>query len=434
MASKQDIKDYSEFIRRRKDFVQKIKVQYQDQQPPVRILLFAGFEDDRSVFRQDSSFYYLTGLEEPGTVLMMDLEGNAMLFYPNCYEERSKWMRIPAELDPENAYLIGFEKVTPLGKECAGFSLHPFFERGEYEVLLDLLIETIEDGGTLMTLFPKSGPAYAQQRLLLERLQRFVPGLQENIIDVSAILESMRRTKSMRDIESLYHAIDITIMAQQAAAQAIKPGITEAEVRASLEYIMIGSGARVGFPTIVASGKNSTTLHHYASPEAIQTGDLVIVDIGAEVDYYNADITRTYPASGIFTERQKEIYNLVLETQEHIASIAKPGMWIKNPKEPEKSLQAIAKKYLDDRGYGQYFNHGIGHFLGMDVHDVGDYTKPLQVGDVITIEPGIYIAEENLGVRIEDDYWITKDGAICLSEHLPKKPAEIEQMVQQSFE
>ena len=434
MANKQDIKDYSEFIRRRKDFVQKIKVQYQDQQPAVRILLFAGFEDDRSVFRQDSSFYYLTGLEEPGTVLMMDLEGNAILFYPNCYEERSKWMRIPAELDPENAYLLGFEKVIPLGKKCAGFSLHPFFEREEYEVLLDLLIETIEDGGTLMTLFPKSGPAYAQQRLLLERLQRFVPGLHENIVDVSSFLESMRRTKSMRDIESLYQAIDITIMAQQAAAQAIKPGITEAEVRASLEYIMIGSGARVGFPTIVASGKNSTTLHHYASADTIQTGDLVIVDIGAEVDYYNADITRTYPASGTFTERQKEIYNLVLETQEYIASIAKPGMWIKNPKNPEKSLHALAKKYLDDRGYGQYFNHGIGHFLGMDVHDVGDYTKPLQVGDVITIEPGIYIADEGLGVRIEDDYWITKDGAICLSEHLPKKPEEIEQMVQQSFE
>lgn len=434
MAHKQEIKDYSEFTQRRKAFAQKVKDQYKDLESPARIILFAGFEDDRTPFRQDSSFYYLTGIEEPGTVLMMDLEGNSILFYPNCYEARSKWMRTPPELDPENAYLLGMEQVTPLGKECAGFSLHPFFGREEYEALLDLLIETIEDGGAIMTLFPKSGPAYSQQRLLLERLQRFVPGIQESIIDVSPILESLRRKKSMRDLERLYQAIDITIMAQEAAAQTIKPGVTEAEVRASLEYIMIGSGARVGFPTIVASGKNSVTLHHYASTDVIQDGDLVVVDIGADFDYYNADITRTYPASGSFTDRQKEIYNLVLETQEYIANTAKPGMWIKNPKEPQKSLHDLAKKYLDDRGYGQYFNHGIGHFLGMDVHDVGDYTKPLQEGDVITIEPGIYIADEKLGVRIEDDYWITKDGAICLSEHLPKTAEEIEQMVQQTFE
>src|SRR6185436_7465046 len=140
-----------------------------------------------------------------------------------------------------------------------------------------------------------------------------------------------------------------------------------------------------------------------------------------------------YPVSGTFTKRQREVYDLVLETQEYIASIAKPGMWLSNKNKPEQSLNDLAKKYLTERGYGSYFPHGIGHFLGLDVHDVGDYALPLREGDVITIEPGIYIPEENLGIRIEDDYWIVKDGVVCLSEFIPKRAEDIEAVVQQVY-
>ena len=161
----------------------------------------------------------------------------------------------------------------------------------------------------------------------------------------------------------------------------------------------------------------------------------MVVDVGAEYDYYCADLTRTYPVSGSFTKRQKELYNLVLDTQEYVAKLAKPGMWLSNKEKPEKSLHHLAKKFLDDRGgYGKYFVHGIGHFLGMDVHDVGDIKEPLQDGDVFTLEPGIYIPEENIGIRIEDNYWIAKDGAVCLSESLPKKPDEIEAMMEEVVE
>jgi len=175
-------------------------------------------------------------------------------------------------------------------------------------------------------------------------------------------------------------------------------------------------------------------LHYTVNDDEMKDGDLVVVDIGAEYDYYCADLTRTYPVSGTFTKRQRELYNIVLETQKYIASIAKPGYWLKNNNELDKSLHHLAVKYLAERGYDQYFTHGIGHYLGLDVHDVGDYSTPLQEGDVITIEPGVYIPEEQIGIRIEDDYWIVDDGVVCLSEALPKHPDEIEAMVQQTLD
>jgi Xaa-Pro aminopeptidase len=159
-----------------------------------------------------------------------------------------------------------------------------------------------------------------------------------------------------------------------------------------------------------------------------------VVDIGAEANYYCADLTRTYPVSGTFTSRQKEIYNLVLDTQDHIANIAKPGMWLFNKEKPEQSLHHLAYAFLEKKGYAKYFPHGLGHFLGLDVHDVGNRAEPLEEGDVFTIEPGIYIPAEKIGVRIEDDYWMAKDGVVCLSEELPKNADDIERMVQSKNE
>ena len=194
---------------------------------------------------------------------------------------------------------------------------------------------------------------------------------------------------------------------------------------------MTDSCARVAFPSIVASGKNGTILHYTDNSGTMRDGDLVVVDIGAEYRYYCADLTRTYPVSGTFTDRQRELYNLVLETQEYIASIAKPGMFLKNEDHPEQSLHHCAQQYLKERGYDQYFSHGIGHFLGLDVHDVGNVKEPLREHDVFTMEPGIYIPEEGIGIRIEDNYLMVKKGVVCLSEQLPKEPAIIEEMVKE---
>ena len=208
----------------------------------------------------------------------------------------------------------------------------------------------------------------------------------------------------------------------------------ENEIQGMIEFTFTEAGAGIAFPSIVGGGANSTVLHYTENHSVLESGDLVVVDIGASQEHYCADLTRTYPVSGKFTKRQLEIYNLVLETQQYIAELAKPGMWLNNREYPEQSLNHLAHKFIQDRGYGEYFPHGVGHYLGLDVHDVGSYATPLQVGDVITIEPGIYIPLEKLGVRIEDNYWITDKGAICLSEELPKAAVEIEQMMANAIE
>ncbi len=424
--------DFSLHKTRRKNLITAIKQTH----PTLKgnVVLFAAFEHAGSAFRQESSFYYLTGLREPGIVMSINLDGAADLYIPNCDQERAKWINAPVSLTQANAAHLGVSKIHYLGTQCAGYQFHPFFPQQEYEFLLAELKKIIARGDKIFTLSPHNAHAYVEQRLILERLKVFVPGLAEAIVDIAPLVADMRRKKDTAEIETMYKAVEITILAQEAAANALADGMRECEVQASLEYMFTGSGARAAFPSIVASGKNSTTLHYFDNQDVMRKGDLVVVDIGAEYDYYCADLTRTYPVSGTFTPRQREIYNLVLETQDYIANLAKPGMWLSSKEHPDKSLNHLAKKFLDDRGYGNYFIHGIGHFLGLDVHDVGDHSKPLQEGDVITIEPGIYIPQERIGVRIEDDYWIVPDGVICLSEHLPKTAEDIEAVVQQTYD
>jgi Xaa-Pro aminopeptidase len=425
-------KDFSVPLLRRKELLSAIKTQY----PHVKkgaVLLLAGFEQERVVFRQESSFYYFTGITEPSVAVLMDLDGGqTTLFIPNCSIDRSRWMYSPIQLVQENASAMGFHEIVPLGKQCAGFQLYPYFSQEEYADLLLQLKELVEQQGTLFTFVPNNAHEYVEQRLILDRIATFIPQFPSMLVDISVITNQMRRHKDMQEIEMMYKAAEITTLAHEAASQEIRPGVSECEVQASIEYIFVGSCARPAFPSIVAGGHNGTVLHYTVNKDVLKAGDLVVVDIGAEYNYYSADITRTYPVSGTFTQRQRELYNIVLDTQEYIASLAKPGYWLSNKDEPERSLNHLARKYLQERGYDRYFIHGIGHFLGLDVHDVGDYTHPLQEGDVITIEPGIYIPEEHIGIRIEDDYWVVKDGVVCLSEYLPKKIEDIEAMMQQN--
>lgn len=424
------VKDFSVPILRRKELLAMVKQEY----PAIKkgaILLLAGFENERVAFRQESSFYYLTGITEPSIAVLIDLEGRTTLFIPNCAVDRSRWLYSAVELNQENAASLGFNEIVPLGKQCAGFQLHPYFAQEEYEDLLTHIKKIVDEHGTIFTFTPNNPHAYIDQRLILNRINAFIPRLPSALVDISPLVATMRRRKDMQEIELMYKAVEITAMAHEAAAQAIQHEVSESEVQASIEYIFTGSGGRAAFPSIVAGGSNATILHYIINKDTLKSGDLVVVDIGAEYEYYAADITRTYPVSGSFTPRQRELYNIVLDTQEYIASLAKPGYWLSNRDKPEHSLNHLAKKYLQERGYGHYFIHGIGHFLGLDVHDVGDYSKPLQEGDVITIEPGIYIPEEKVGIRIEDNYWIVKDGVVCLSEYLPKKTEDIEMMMQQ---
>ncbi len=418
--------DVSVHALRMRQLIDDIKLEHPKVEKGV-VLLVANFEEERYHFRQESSFYYLTGIQEPGAVALIDLNGSsATLMLPHFVGNRTQWVYQPYELTKEIVQQLGFHDIQTLGEPCTGYQSHPFFDKQDYAKLLERLEKVISEGGTIFTVYPPSAYGYVYQRIIIDRLKGLLPSLASHIVDISRVVANLRRSKDMREIETMYKAVHITMLAQEAAAKTIQANVPECQVQATIEYVFTGSGGHAAFPSIVGSGKYSTVLHYNVNNEVLKDGDLVVVDIGAEYNYYCADLTRTYPVSGKFTVRQKEIYSIVLDAQKYIASIAKPGFWLSSKNHPEKSLNHLAHKYIEERGYGKYFPHNIGHFLGLEVHDVGDYEKPLEEGDVITIEPGIYIAEENLGVRIEDNYWVVEDGIVCLSEELPKEPEDIE--------
>ena len=396
------------------------------------ILLFAGFESERHVFRQDSSFYYMTGLEEPAVVMALDLESQTVLYVPHYSTSRNQWVSSMIESTGQELAQYGIDEIKKLGHFCKGYSLAPACVPSEYEYLTNMLETVVSDGGVIFTIYPQD--SFSEETLVVDRLFLPKPHLRNALADISPLVYALRRTKSQAELEIIYSAIECTMEAHDAAAGRIEPGLYEYQIQAAIEFLYKETGASAAFPSIVGSGKNSTVLHYIKNNSIMNKGDLVVIDIGAEVDYYCADITRTYPVSGTYSKRQREIYNIVLQTQRYIETVAKPGYWIRNKDQPEKSLQHLTLAYLKEQGYDKFFNHGVSHFLGLDVHDVGNYAEPLKEGDVITIEPGIYLPEENLGVRIEDNYWVTAQGVVCMSEELPKDTYEIEEFMAQEEE
>ncbi|MCX5925310.1 MAG: Xaa-Pro peptidase family protein [Candidatus Dependentiae bacterium] len=421
--------DVAIYASRRKSLVQAIK---DAQGFDGKMLFISGFEREAVAFTQESSFYYLTGINEPGVALLVDATGHSTLYIPSYKESRAKWMGSFIEPTQEWAVTLGVNAIAFLGQACEGYLFGPFFDNSMYASLIEQLKE-IGDTQALYTLMPADMNSYCEQRLVMQRLQTMVPSLVRAVKDISALVADLRSSKDMGEIELLKGAVNITIIAHEAAAQTIGNDIPELDVKASLEGVMTMAGARIAFPSIVASGKDSIILHSIENNKTMKNGDLVIVDIGASYHRYAADLTRTYPVSGVFSKRQREVYDIVLAAQEHVADMAQSGFYLSNKNHPTKSLHHIAHKFFADRGYGHYFTHGIGHYLGIDVHDVGDYSRPLREGDIITLEPGLYIPEENIGIRIEDNYWIIKKGAICLSEELPKTADDIELFMQESL-
>jgi Xaa-Pro aminopeptidase len=242
----------------------------------------------------------------------------------------------------------------------------------------------------------------------------------------------MRQVKMDTELNLLEKAIEVSVDAHLAAMRLMRPGLYEYQVAARMEYVHKFAGCeREGYAPIVGAGFNSTILHYNKLERRIEDGDVVVLDVGAQCDGYVADITRTLPANGKFSPRQREIYEIVLGAQNAVLAALKPGMRLSRT--GPNSLYQIAYDYINTHGadqhgrsLGRYFIHGLGHHVGLNVHDAGDPGRPLEPGMVITIEPGIYIPEENLGVRIEDIALITEDGYKLLTARLPRTPEAIE--------
>lgn len=402
---------------RREDLLKAISQKHNLQRDDFVVLLVGDLEDHVHSFLQDSTFYYYSSVVEPGVALT--LSAQTKLWVPSFKTSRRQWVEEEILPSADEALKYEVDEVCALGEAVAGYSLSINSNNSCYQYLVDYL-KTFAGKSVFIPLELMS----ATQRVILGKIQSLIGG-SLNLIDCSSIIKSMRMTKSSYEIDRLFRAIEVTNNTHGAVARAVKPGVYEKEIAAVVEYVFTSSGATAAFPTIVGSGYNGTILHYNSGKSELKAGDLVVVDCGARYDYYCADITRTYPVSGKFTKRQEELYNIVLDVQRLVAEHAKPGVWLNNAQDPANSLQHIALEYLKSKSLDKYFVHGIGHHLGLDVHDVCE-KRPLAAHDVITIEPGVYIPEENIGIRIEDNYWIMPDGAICLSESIPK---DIDQII-----
>jgi Xaa-Pro aminopeptidase len=416
------------FSNRRKQIIKNIS-SHSNKSTKSVLLVCAGFENHRYNFRQESSFYYLTGITEPAVILCCYFDGPEILYVPFYNQSRDQWFHTQIGIT-SLAQNFGLDKIKYQGEQVSGYSCPPFFTVERYSELIADLKANLGSDGVIYTLMDERGWRYFHQMQLVAKLQQWLAGDNIKIEDASDFVHNSRRVKDQHEVALISRAVEVTINAQHQIAKAIKPGKFEYQIQGLVDYSFKDfANCEPAFPSIVASGKNTTVLHSIDNTRKFEPGDLVVVDIGAEHGMYAADLTRTYPVGGKFTQRQKEVYNIVLQTQEYVQSLAKPGIYLNNRECPENSLHHLAVKFLQQHGYDKYFVHGIGHFLGLDVHDVGDHKIPLQVGDVFTIEPGIYIPEENLGIRIEDDFMIIENGCACLSEKLLKKSGDIERLM-----
>jgi Xaa-Pro aminopeptidase len=255
--------------------------------------------------------------------------------------------------------------------------------------------------------------------------------------DIRPLLETLRTFKDSGEVDLIRKATDASIAAQFAAIRNIKPGVTEREISAVLQYEWGKRGCeRPAYAPIVGSGFNSTVLHYSENSGTLRNQDVVVMDAAGEYSLYASDITRTLPVSGKFTPRQREIYEIVLGAQKAAIAAFQSGKSRIAKGQPD-SIYDAAFNYINTHGkdlhgepLGKYFIHGLGHYVGLNVHDPGDYSVPLAPGMVFTIEPGIYIPEEKLGVRIEDMFYVEKDGKLVrLTESLPQAPDEIERLM-----
>ena len=390
-------------------------------------------------YRQDSDFFYLTGFDEPESVLVLNSgsEQPFTLFVRSRDPEREVW-------DGARAGVEG--AVSEFGADVA-------FPIGELAQKLPDVIQNTE------RVFYRLGKDRAFDDTLLTAIDRVRARARlgvtcpTSIVDSATVVHESRLKKSEVEIRAMQRAVDITRDAHVQAMAMASPGMFEYEVEAILRGVFRRFGSeRPAYSPIVGSGPNATVLHYHRNDRRMQEGDLLLIDAGCEFDYYAADVTRTFPVNGTFTPAQRAIYQLVLDAQLASIELTRAGrtfdevhaasvLVITRGLVELGIIQGPVDVAISELRYKPYFMHKTSHYLGMDVHDVGAYfvagkPRPLEAGMVITVEPGIYIshnaqvAEEyrGIGVRIEDDVLVTNDRPVVLSEAIPKRVDEIERV------
>ncbi|MGD9561409.1 MAG: aminopeptidase P family protein [Pyrinomonadaceae bacterium] len=415
------------------------------------------------VYRQENNLYYLTGLKQDGASLVIRKAAGAVtetLFLPKRVPRREAWEGKMYSRE-QATRISGLKSIVDASERDA--MLAAVKNRGTF---------TSKDGSvkitgapTLYLLLPE-GENDENGKREFRQEDAFSKALTEyKVENAQPIFAQLRHIKSPYELKLLQHAIDITTEAQLRSMAMVGRARWEYEVHAEVEYTFRRRNADFwGYPSIVGCGSNATTLHYVESQSPVKKGELLLMDVGAEYDHYTADVTRTFPVNGKFTKEQAEIYQIVFDAQEAVAKATKPGVSF-------GELSQIARKTINDGLFklglvtdkngsqaGLWFIHGLGHWLGMNVHDVGDYAAPLRPGMVFTNEPGIYIREDaldnlpdtpqsrafkekvrpafekykNIGVRIEDDMLVTETGVEWMTAKLPRKISDIEAFMEKA--
>jgi Xaa-Pro aminopeptidase len=427
----------SDFKQRRKALMQRLK------KKSVALLASAPAavrnRDVEYPFRQHSDFHYLTGFDEPESMAV---------FVPG--RKQGEFVLFCREFDPEKAIWTGRHAGLEGAREAYGAD--EAFPIGELDQHLPGLLEDRD-----RVYFPIGHDAeldHAVMGAINDIRGRARTGVQApyEFIALEHVLHELRLFKSPAEIGVMRKAAEVSVLAHQRAMRAARPGRYEYEIEAELLHEFALHGMRSpAYPCIVAGGRNACVLHYTENSEPLKDGDLLLIDAGAEYQNYAADITRTFPVNGKFTEPQRTIYELVLEAQHAAIEEVRPGRRWLDPHEAAVKvltkglvklglLKGKVAKLIKDEAYKKFYMHRTGHWLGMDVHDVGQYRvdgewRELEPGMVLTVEPGLYIAPgctevdpkwRGIGIRIEDDALVTKEGCDILTAALPKAVADIE--------
>jgi Xaa-Pro aminopeptidase len=395
---------------------------------PVVLFGYTGHEEANPsyVFMQEENFYYLTGHNEEGAALLLVPESAAEKGWTG---PREVFYLPPRDLAEERWNGPRMGPDDPGIQEKTGFAHVETFAK-----LRDTLAALAKNYPEIYTELP--GPheeGYPHAANWSQWVKDAAPPA--TIKDVSPAVGTLRAIKTPGELALIQKAIDPSIDAHLEAMKMVRPGLYEYQVAARMVEIHMYAGCETeAYAPIVGTGINSTVLHYNKLDRRIEDGDIVLMDVGGQYSGYASDITRTVPANGKFTPRQREIYEIVLGAQNAAMAALKPGMTLGG--QGPTSLQKIAMDYIDSHGkdkegrsLGRYYIHGLSHHVGLNVHDPSGPSRPLEPGMVVTIEPGIYIPEENLGVRIEDDVLITPTGYKQLTARLPRSPDEIEKIM-----
>ena len=356
-------------------------------------------------YRQDGNFLWLTGINEGEAWILLAPKAKydrSVLFLRPRDPERERWTGPREPLSPALLERFGVDRVlrgrpdrtavaSAMGTDC---------------VAVIAPVDDVKD---------------ERPDAILSRQVASALGLK--LVYKRDLLARLRETHEPQELALMEKAIDITRLGHEAAARATVAGVVERDVQTRIEYAFFSNGATgLSYGTIVGSGSNGAVLHWDHNDRALRAGDVVVIDAAAEYGRYAADVTRTYPVSGKFTDEQAKVYRAVYQAQEDIFAAIKPGVSMAD-------LQKIAEASLKRAGYLEAFIHGFGHFVGLDVHDAGRYDLPLPVGAVFTVEPGVYLPERGFGVRIEDEVVVTETGYRNLSSQIPRKLEDVEAWV-----